>query len=67
MDKATFQTDWKRFLLEIDKSETQMAKEIGQSQQVLNRKILNASIRYIELSEIVEKYGYSISIHKKDE
>ena len=67
MDKATFQKDWKRFLLEIERSENQLSKEIGQSQQGLNKKIVNASIRYIELSEIVEKYGYSISIHKKEE
>lgn len=67
MDKTTFHKDWRRFLLEIERSENQIAKEIGQTQQGLNRKIQNASIRYIELSEIVEKYGYSISIHKKDE
>lgn len=67
MDKTTFQKDWRRFLLEVERSENQIAKEIGQTQQGLNRKIQNASIRYIELSEIVEKYGYSISIHKKEE
>ena len=64
MDNKEFIKEWKRFLLEIGRSETQLSKEIGQTQQVLNRKIKNASIRYVELADIVEKYGYSIKIHK---
>ena len=62
----TFQKDWKKFLIEIGKSETQLAKEIGQSQANLNQKTSKGTIKYLELSEIVAKYGYSISIHKVD-
>ena len=32
---------------------------------MMNRKNREATIRYIELSDIVEKYGYSIEIYKK--
>lgn len=32
---------------------------------VIREKINNCSIRYIDLANIVEKYGYSIDIHKK--
>lgn len=37
----------------------------GMFQQNLNAKIKNGSMKYVELSEIVEKYGYTIEIHKK--
>ena len=64
MNNNEFQKEWKRFLIEIEKSGTQLAKELGQTQQGFNRKIREGTIKYLELSEIVEKYGYSISIHK---
>ena len=65
MNKEEFKKDWKKFLIDIGLSETQLAKEIGQKQNNLNKKIVNGSIRYLELSDIVEKYGYTISIRKK--
>lgn len=58
---------WKLFLMDINKTEVQVANEVEQTQQVLNRKIRKQSIRYTELSNIVEKYGYSIDIHKKED
>jgi hypothetical protein len=66
MKKDEFIKDWKKFLIDIGKSETVLAKEIGTTQPNLNQKTSNATIRYLELSEIVEKYGYSIKIHKGD-
>ena len=65
MNKDTFIKDWKKFLIDISKNETEVAKEVKQSQQGLNKKIVNGTIKYLELSEIVEKYGYSIKIHEK--
>lgn len=56
---------WKKWLIDIEKSETYIADERGKKQQNLNRSIKQGSIKYVELSEIVEKYGYSIEIHKK--
>ena len=67
MDIKQFKKDWDIFLIDIEKSEKQVATESGQSQQNLNKKIIKGSIRYLELSEIVEKYGYTISNRKKDE
>ncbi len=59
--------DWIDFLWSIRRTETQLAKEIGQIPQGLNRKINNRSIKYTEIAEIVEKYGYSVRIHKKED
>lgn len=67
MNNEVFIKEWKKWLIEIDKSETQLAKEIGQSQSNLTQKISRGSIKYTELSNIVEKYGYSIDIHKKED
>lgn len=65
MDKDTFKKEWKKFLVDIGKSETQLAKELDVKQATFNEKMRNATIKYLELSEIVEKYGYSITIHKQ--
>lgn len=67
MDKETFKKEWKKFLVDIGKSETQLSKELDVKQATLNEKMRNATIKYLELSQIVEKYGYSIAIHKKTE
>ena len=64
MEKEEFIKDWKKFLIEIGKSETILAKELGTTQSNLNQKTSKGTIRYLELSNIVEKYGYSIKIHK---
>lgn len=65
MTPKDFEKMWANWLIDIDKTGTDIAKDIGTSQQNLNKKIRNVSIRYIDLAEIVEKYGYSIEIHKK--
>ena len=67
MDKEAFKKEWKKFLVDIGKSETQLAKELNVKQATFNEKMRNATIKYLELSQIVEKYGYSIAIHKKTE
>ena len=66
MDKDTFKKQWKKFLIDIDMSETQLANELGVKQATFNEKMRNATIKYIELSNIVEKYGYTIEIRKKE-
>ena len=65
MTNEMLQKMWKKWLIDIGKTETNVAEEIGRRQQNLNRTIKQGSIKYVELSEIVEKYGYSIEIHKK--
>lgn len=64
MNDMQLKKDWNNFLIDIGKNGTEVAKENGQLQQTLNKKINNGTIKYLELSEIVEKYGYSIKIHK---
>lgn len=67
MDEKQFLKDWKNFLVDIGKTEKEVATDCNQSQQNLNKKIKGVTIKYLELSQIVEKYGYSIAIHKKTE
>lgn len=66
MRNKDFEKMWKKFLIDIEKSETTVAHEIGTSPSNLNQKIKNNSIKYIELSNIVEKYGYNIVIKKNN-
>lgn len=65
MTKEQFQKMWKKWLIDVDKSEAEIARENEMFQQNLNAKIKNGSMKYVELSEIVEKYGYTIEIRKK--
>ena len=66
MKKEDFIKDWKKFLIDIGKSETELSKEVKIEQSGINRRINSGSFKSLELSEIVEKYGYSIKIHKGD-
>lgn len=65
MTKDEFKKMWKKWLVEIGRSETELCKEQGLVQQTFNAKTRNATIKYIDLATIVEQYGYSIEIHKK--
>lgn len=66
MDKKDLKKMWSKWLIDIDSNTTQVAESVGDTQQGLSRKINNASIRYIDLANIVERYGYTIDIRKKD-
>lgn len=66
MEKDIFIKEWKKLLIDIGMSEAQLAKAVGQSPANLNKKIANGTIRFLELSEILEQFGYKIIITKKD-
>lgn len=65
MTKEEFKVMWKKWLIEIGKSETELCREQGLKQQTFNAKTRNATIKYIELDKIVSRYGYTIEIRKK--
>ena len=65
MTKEEFKVMWKKWLIEIGKSETELCREQGLKQQTFNAKTRNATIKYIELDDIVSRYGYTIEIRKK--
>lgn len=65
MDKKALKKMWENWLVDIEENTTQIALSRNDTQQNLSRKINGGTIKYLELSEIVEKYGYSIEIHKK--
>lgn len=65
MDKKDLKKQWTNFLIDNDLTNVDIAKQLGVTRQTMSKKINNGSIRYIDLANIVEKYGYSIDIHKK--
>lgn len=65
MDKKYFKKQWTNFLIDNELTNVDIAENIGVTKQALGQKINNGSIRYIDLANIVEKYGYSVDIHKK--
>ena len=65
MDKKELKKQWTNFLIDNDLTNVDIAKQLGVTKQTMRKKINNGSIRYIELANIVEKYGYSVDIHKK--
>lgn len=65
MDKKGLKKMWENWLIDIEQNTTQIAVARQDTQQNLSRKINGGTIKYLELSDIVEKYGYSIDIHKK--
>lgn len=65
MEKEQFIKEWRKLLIDIGVSEAQLAKEVGQSPANLNKKIVNGSIRFIELANILEHFGYKITITKE--
>lgn len=65
MTSEELQKLWKKWLIDVGYSETDIAKEIGKQQQNLNRSINSGSIKFLTLVNIFEKHGYSIEIHKK--
>jgi DNA-binding Xre family transcriptional regulator len=65
MDKKKLKKQWTNFLIDNDLKNVDIAKQLGVTKQTMSKKINNGSIRYIDLANIVEKYGYSVDIHKK--
>ena len=65
MNKKDLKKMWENWLIDIEQNTTQIALTRQDTQQNLSRKINGGTIKYLELSDIVEKYGYSIDIHKK--
>ena len=65
MDKKELKKQWTNFLIDNDLANVDIAKQLGVTKQTMSKKINNGSIRYIDLANIVEKYGYSVDIHKK--
>ena len=55
-----FKEQWKLLCIDLDKTTTGIAKEIGVAPPNLLKKIRNQTIKYVELSEILAAYGYRI-------
>lgn len=66
MTKQDFKIMWNTFLVKIDKTTKDVADDMGIAPPNLQQKIRNQSIKYHDLAEIVEKYGYTIEIREKE-
>lgn len=66
MSDTDFKKMWSNWLIDIDQTTKDVAINVGDSPANLQKKIRNQSIRYKELAAIVEQYGYTIEIRKKD-
>lgn len=66
MTEAEFRKMWDRFLVDIDGSTASVARDMDIPAPNLWQKIRNQTIRYKELADVVERYGYTIEIHKKE-
>lgn len=64
MDKKDLKRMWGIFLAENETTTKDVAEQLGIFPQALGRKINNGSIKYLELVNIFEKYGYQFSLKK---
>lgn len=62
-----FKRTWQHFLVDINKTGAEVAADVGQTAPNLNKKIRNETIRLVEFAEILEHYGYTLAIVKKEQ
>ena len=65
MDEKELKKLWAAFLVDTDNTLKSISDDLGTSPQNLGKKINNGSIRFIELCNIVERYGYKFEMVKK--
>lgn len=58
--------EWQIFLINAGITGADVARDLGESPQNINRKISTGTIKAVELAGILEKYGYMLKIIKKD-
>lgn len=58
--------EWQLFLINAGISGADVARDLGESPQNINRKISTGTIKAVELAAILEKYGHDLKIVKKD-
>lgn len=56
---------WRKWLIDIEQSEADVAKIFKIAPNNLNRSIRNGAIRYTLLRDILAYYGYSVDWTKK--
>lgn len=53
---------WKKWLIDVDKTETDIAKEEGISQATLNEKFRKGTVPFYVFANILERHGYKFVI-----
>ena len=66
MDKDTLAKDLRKLFVEEDNiSETHAAKLIGMAQSNFNKKLNSGTLRYLEISDLLDKLGYDVVWKKR--
>ena len=66
MTEKEFEKMWKNWLVDIEKTGADIAKDLGASGQKLKKKIRNQTVRSVELANICERYGYRLELVKDE-
>ncbi len=67
MDKKQLKKLWTAFLIDNGLKNVDVAEKLGITGSALGQRINNGSIRFIDIVNIFESYGYVVGIHKKQE
>lgn len=66
MEQEDFIKMWRKFLVDIGKTQAEVAEATGQSRQNFGQKINNGTIRFLDIQNIAEKYGYTLEFRKNE-
>lgn len=66
MDKTELRKIWASFLIENDITNVDIAKKIGVTRSAISQRINNGTIKFLDFANILDSYGYTIEIRKKD-
>lgn len=64
MKKEDLAKMWKKWLIDIEKSESEIARQEGITQPTLNEKFRKGTVPFLVFENILEKHGYKFKIVK---
>ena len=65
--REAMQKDFKKFLIDNDIKQVQLAQILGVTRGAVNQKINNFSWNYIDLVNLLDELGYDVVWVKRDE
>lgn len=66
MDDKDFKKLWSNFLIDSNITNADVAKWQGVTRSAISQKVNNNSMRFSDFVKILEHYGYTIKIIKKE-
>lgn len=65
--REAMQKDFKKFLIDNDIKQVQLAQILGVTRGAINQKINNFSWNYVDLVNLLDELGYDVVWVKRDE